>query len=133
MPAARGLRELYFYWHTADAALGDRAQAEVAAVQSEWQARWPGLVARLLQRAEGPRVTWMEVYTRPGGIDSNLQDALVAEGDERLTPWIDGRRHLEVFEPVTAAAPTATPVAPVAPIKPGASIGLARPATRPTP
>jgi hypothetical protein len=124
MPVAPGMRELYFYWH-ADAPQGVRAMEAVAAAQREWQARWPGLQARLLQRAEGPRATWMEVYVRPGGIDDALQAMLVAEGDARFAPWIDGRRHLEVFEPVTPAAPTATPVAPFAPITP------APPATRP--
>ncbi len=108
MPTAPGLRELYFYWQ-ADASQGGRAQAEVAAAQREWQARWPGLVARLLQRAEGPRTTWMEVYSHPGGIDVALQAVLVAEGDARLAPRIAGRRHLEVFEPVTAAASPAAP------------------------
>lgn len=105
------MRELYFYWQ-ADASQGGRAQAEVVEAQREWRARWPGLVARLLQRAEGPRATWMEVYTRAGGIDVTLQAALVAEGDARLAPWIDGRRHLEVFEPVTGAASPAAPAPP---------------------
>jgi hypothetical protein len=114
MPAAPGMRELYFYWR-ADAPQGARALAAVAAAQREWQTRWPGLQARLLQRAEGPRTTWMEVYARPGGIDAALQAMLVAEGDARLAPWIDGRRHLEVFEPVTALVPTASPVAPAPP------------------
>ena len=104
MPAASGMRELYFYWHTG-AAQGGRVLEAVAAAHREWQARWPGLRARLLQRAEGLRVTWMEVYSHPGGIDDALQAMLVAEGDARLAPWIEGRRHLEVFEPVTLAAP----------------------------
>jgi Domain of unknown function (DUF4936) len=95
------VRELYLYWR-ARPGVGREAVTAAAAFQQRWRERVPDLDARLLQRAEGERATRMEIYTRPGGIDAELQRALVEEGNLALAPWLDGARHLEVFEPIAS-------------------------------
>lgn len=95
-------RELFFYWRVA---AGDAQAARVAAkaLQAGLCRDHPGLVSGLYQRADetDSTVTLMETYRLPGGITAPVQAALAAAGDEALRDLCQGRRHLEVFVPVT--------------------------------
>jgi len=93
------VRELYAYWNAPRTAA---VQDELSAAMAELTQRHAGLHARLLRRADdggGESVTWMEIYTAPGGIGAALQ----AEIDLALAPQLTrlgaGPRHAEVFEP----------------------------------
>lgn len=93
--------ELFVYWHV-EAALAAPAIAAARTFQHALCRNQPGLVARLYQRtaaAQG-RVTVMETYAQPGGMDNLLQAALAAAGTQAPDDWCPGARHLEVFEPV---------------------------------
>jgi hypothetical protein len=93
------VHELYFYWRSRPGWAGE-AVAAMQRLQRRWCEQVPGLTARLLKRADGERPTWMEVYTRPDGLDTTLEQQLRDEGDACLARWLDGTRHLEVFEPI---------------------------------
>ena len=93
------VRELYFYWRARADAVAS-ALAAGRALQRRLRERYPDLDARLLQGAEGDLATVMEIYAAPGGIDAERRRQLQEEGDAALAPWLDGPRHLEVFEPV---------------------------------
>lgn len=98
------MRELYFYWR-ARAGLGGDAEHAALRLQQQWRKHQPELICRLLRRAEGEHATWMEIYALPGGVDAALQQRLRMEGDAALAPWLDGARHLELFDPVEPAPP----------------------------
>lgn len=93
------MRELYFYWRARPDAV-EAAMAAARGLQRRMRERFPDLDARLLRRAEGDGGTVMEIYTGLGGIDAGRQRRLREEGDAALAPWLDGPRHLEVFEPL---------------------------------
>ena len=100
--------ELYFYWRVAgggSAAQAAQARQVIARLQQAWRREAPGLTCRLLRRAGVPDGTWMEIYTRPGGIDAALRERLRTEGDAALAPWLSSARHLEAFVPVDPDAP----------------------------
>lgn len=65
----------------------------------------PGLQARLLCRPEAVDgvQTWMETYSSlPMQPACDINPALQADietGAPELLPWLDGRRHVEIFEP----------------------------------
>ncbi|MCW5612509.1 MAG: DUF4936 family protein [Rubrivivax sp.] len=93
--------ELYIYWHCSRARSG-QAVAAAQALQAALRGRHPGLQARVLQRADeappGDRVTLMEIYARPGGLDAATREALRAATAQALAAWADGPRHVEIFE-----------------------------------
>jgi hypothetical protein len=98
------MAELFIYYrlHAAHAA---RAQAVVAAYQHKLQQLYPGLVARLLCKAEDSvqqHPTWMETYRFTGQhpIPHDLQalQAQLTLEASRLTPYLQGERHTEVFK-----------------------------------
>ncbi len=94
------MRELYVWYRVAPAQAA-AARRAVLALQAELRADTPGLVARLLIRAEpgGPVQTWMESYALPEsghGIGSALE-AVIADRALIAVPFIDGERHAEAF------------------------------------
>ena len=92
------MRELYVYYRVPDDAAAAAAR-EVAAVQDELRAAWPGLEARLLRRPDssGGQQTWMETYARaPAGVDAAVQADIEARA-ARLLTHVAGPRHVEVF------------------------------------
>ena len=84
--------------HAADLAA---CVAAVSALQAELCARCVGLQAELLRRpgedANG-LVTLMEVYRWPAAADAAELEAQAAAAS---APWLQGARHVEVFEPVS--------------------------------
>ncbi|MBX3635926.1 MAG: DUF4936 family protein [Rubrivivax sp.] len=93
--------ELFIYWHCAAARESD-AVAAFSACQAALQVQHPGLRARLLRRTEDRtgRVTLMEIYVRPGGLDEATRASLLAATAAALAGLADGPRHVEVFRPV---------------------------------
>ena len=96
------LLELYVYYRV-DPQQVELAEAAVWAAQQALCRDWPGLSARLLQRADGHAsdqpATWMEVYRHPDG----LSDACLATLREALAALPPGRvsdRHEERFVPI---------------------------------
>jgi len=115
--------QLFIYWRT-PAAHHDAAAGAARAMQQALRLAHAGLVAQLYLRRDevsppaqpsanrsaraaeqGPgdaHITLMETYALPGtvtGIDGALQAAIVAAGAS-LQPWLQGARHVEVFEPL---------------------------------
>ena len=97
------MRELFIYYRVRQLHR-DAAQTEVRRFQAGLRAHHPALRARLLRRPaeiDGLQ-TWMETYAlddAPGGISKTVQ-AEIAHAAEALARWIDGARHIEVFEPL---------------------------------
>ena len=98
-----GGRELFVYYRVA-AASARSARAAVDAMHTALRDAHPGLEARLLRRSGGPTEsaqTWMETYARPAmsaGVDAALQQAIDDSATEALAAFVDGSRHVEVFE-----------------------------------
>lgn len=97
------MRELYVYYRVApqdEAALAGRA----AALAREMSGHDPALQSRWLRRAPDARspaaATWMEVWSRPGGIDAALAERIEAAAGRSLG-LPAGARHVEAFEPLT--------------------------------
>lgn len=121
--------QLFIYWRT-PAAHCDAAVAAARAMQQRVRLAHPGMVAQLYLRrdevsppAQAPAkapatapadapgqalvqspidacITLMETYALPGtGIDADLLATIVAAGAP-LQPWLQGARHVEVFEPL---------------------------------
>ena len=78
--------------------------AAVSTLQAALCARCNGLRAELLRRpgedANG-LVTLMEVYQMPAAADAA---ALEAQAAAASAPWLQGARHVEVFEPVSTGS-----------------------------
>jgi len=94
------VRELFVYWRLER---HDRAAAHLAMqqFQASLEAEWPGLVARLYERADDDgsgQATLMETYAREGGLSPGLQADIVALGAQAAGRWCRGPRHVEVFE-----------------------------------
>lgn len=107
------LLELYIYYRVTPA-LALQAEQQVRALQTELRARWPDLAARCLHRASehgntphandnardnadaSAAQTWMEIYTRPGGLSQDDVAIILQRGIE-LVRSIEGLRHPEVF------------------------------------
>jgi hypothetical protein len=94
------MRELFVYWRLER---HDLAAASLAMqrFQATLEADWPGLVARLYERADdagSDTTTLMETYARDGGIAPGLQADIVALGNEAAGRWCRGPRHVEVFD-----------------------------------
>lgn len=96
-------RRLYVYYRVQDRDFEAALQA-ARAMQGQLRRRWTGLDAELLARPgvdEAGRRTLMEVYARdgePGGLDESLRCAIDAAAGQSLGRWIEGARHVEVFE-----------------------------------
>lgn len=98
------MREMFIYYRI-PVARADEALAAVHALQARLRARHPGLVARLLRRAESEDSlqTWMEIYAfdpllNPDGIDPACQSDIEFEA-RCLSALIAGERHTESFHP----------------------------------
>jgi len=94
------VRELFVYWRLER---HDRAAARAAMqrFQATLEADWPGLVARLYERADDDgsgQATLMETYAREGGIPPGLQADIVALGTQAAERWCRGPRHVELFD-----------------------------------
>ncbi len=91
---------LFVYYRVAerDAAA---AIAVMGGLQREATARWPGLEAALLRSTEDSkgRVTLMETYRVPEGIDPGWSIDLERRALDVLAGWLVGDRHVEVFHP----------------------------------
>ncbi len=103
------MRELYVYYRVAPAR-ADAARAVVTEAQAGLRTRHPGLVARLLRRADAAdpaaSQTWMETYALPGsaeGVDAAVQ-AQVEAALAATLGLIDGVRHAEAFSADAAEA-----------------------------
>jgi len=96
------MKELYVYYCIGEAGTSE-ALSQVEGVFAALKAAHPGLQARLLRRVqpEKGQETWMEVYTRKGGITPDLQAAIEAATLE-VPRARKGARHLEAFEPLDA-------------------------------
>jgi hypothetical protein len=108
--AASPLVEVYI-WFEADPADDARvvaAFARLAEAMVRGSAVAPAEAPRLLRRAdlrprpEGPRATWMEVWTAvPQHALAAWQDRLATSADDSgSTPLAHGGRHVEVFLPI---------------------------------
>jgi hypothetical protein len=90
--------ELYVYYRASP----ERTEALAAAVQAMQQAlcaAHPGLVARLLCRAELREGlhTWMEAYALPPGRSAVALAAAIEQAAVVLAPLLDGPRRSEHF------------------------------------
>jgi Domain of unknown function (DUF4936) len=76
------------------------AVAAVRELQAAWQVAVPGLRCELLRRAEqSGNVTLMETYSHSAGVGVALQERIEREAAMRLSQWLVGERHVEVFLP----------------------------------
>ena len=106
------MREAFIYYRIHMNQI-EMARHEILAFQARMVAVFPGLVARLLQRADGraeaggEHQTWMEHY-RIDAVDSmSTQPGLTPEvlariehdATAQLSRWIAGPRHTEMFIP----------------------------------
>jgi hypothetical protein len=99
------MRELFIYYRSQ---VGHAAAVEAAVrdMQSALRARHPALEARWLRRIDDDSklMTWMETYRaaspalHPQGVHDELQREIETLAAQRVAPWIDGTRHVEVFE-----------------------------------
>jgi hypothetical protein len=92
------MRELFVYYRVREDATTSARRA-VDAVHEALRRRYPSLVARLLTRRDDAGVTtWMETYALPpAGIDAAIESTIV-DMALCLSPFIDGPRHVEVFD-----------------------------------
>ncbi len=96
------MRELFVYWRLARHDLAT-ARPAMQRFQAGLEAEWPGLVARLYERADdtgSDDATLMETYARDGGIAPGLQADIVTLGTQAAERWCRGPRHVEVFAPI---------------------------------
>jgi hypothetical protein len=103
------MRELFVYYRVrpADARA---AHAAVLAFHAALMQRHPTLKARLLRRPESGQAeqTWMETYATDApadsaGISASMQ-ADIETSAQALAPFVQGTRHVEVFEAFIACA-----------------------------
>ena len=100
------MRELFIYYRV-DPAHARTLREAVTGWQARLRADHPGLIARLLVRAdETPQgmETWMETYATAAadaaaGIDDRLAARIAREGGQLCTGRIVGDRHVEAFRP----------------------------------
>lgn len=89
--------DLFIYWRT-PAATAPRALQAASRWQAVLREQHPGLVAAVYRRTDdrGSTATLMEVYAAP--IDATLERRIIDEGARVLGPWLEGPRHVEMFE-----------------------------------
>ena len=103
------MREVFIYYRIPMNQI-EMAQREIRAFQARTVAMFPGLVARLLQRADqsvGEHQTWMEHYrfdavastSSQPGLTPEMQARIEHDATAQLSRWIAGPRHTEVFIP----------------------------------
>ena len=84
----------------------DAARRAVEAIHAQLSKAYPGLMARLMCRADeevgAEASTWMEVYEHPSGISQACEQSLAALV-AALPPDLIGSRHTEVFCPMAAS------------------------------
>jgi hypothetical protein len=96
------MRELFVYYRVRED-VAAQARGAVGAMQRALGAAHPGLIARLLSRCEADGgATWMETYalepsSESTGIDAQIE-ASIAGRATALWPFIDGPRHVEIFD-----------------------------------
>jgi hypothetical protein len=98
------VRELFIYYRSSPQH-AEQVLKIVGDFQTGLRLQWPALEARLLRRPQlhSEHVTWMETYSmkdplqHPAGIDAPVQRAIETAA-LALQTWIDGERHVEVFE-----------------------------------
>jgi len=89
----------HYVYYRVGAADVAAALAAARTVQQDLRERWPGLGAELLRRpgeAAG-QVTLMEVYAFA---DPERLAAVEAAAAQATARWLQGDRHVEVFDPV---------------------------------
>jgi hypothetical protein len=102
--AGVGAREWFIYYRIRQADAPGAIQA-VLQFQRHLCRQHPGLQARLLCRPEAVDgvQTWMETYSnlpmQPACDTHTALQADIEAGAPELAPWLDGRRHVEIFEP----------------------------------
>ncbi len=92
--------ELYIYWKV-DAAQLQQALQATHTLQGLLRQRYPGLHARVLQRADSAGLpTLMEVYGLPGGLPPAVQRDIEEQAALHLAPLGPSslQRHVERFE-----------------------------------
>lgn len=98
-------RSLFVYYRVPVQQL-EAARRALEAIQARLRQAYPGLTARLMQRAdaqaEADTHTWMEVYEHASGISQACERSL-AELVEALPAGLIGSRHTEVFSPMAAS------------------------------
>lgn len=94
------MRRLYIYYRI-PAARAAEAHAAVCRYHRDFRERDAELQLELLRRPgeKDGLQTWMEVCTRPGGIDETLQSRLVSRMERELAGLLQGGLHVEVFVP----------------------------------
>jgi hypothetical protein len=100
------MQELFIYYRV-DPAHAPALREAIQGWQADLQADHPGLIARLLVRAdETPQGmgTWMETYamdarTSARGIDEALAARIAREAGALCAGRIAGDRHVEAFRP----------------------------------
>lgn len=95
-------RELFIYWKVAAAQLQLALQA-TQALQNSLRQHHPGLLARVLQRADesgAGNATLMEIYALPEGLGPDVQQAIEVQAALHLAPLGAPlpQRHVEVFQ-----------------------------------
>lgn len=104
--AAAAGRPALFVYYRVPAAQQQAWLEAVQGMQRGMRARWPGLVARLMQRSDNVKAdtpaTWMEVYEHPEGIGGALEADLLAQVNRLPLQWI-GERHTERFTDCSTA------------------------------
>jgi thiamine pyrophosphate-dependent acetolactate synthase large subunit-like protein len=99
------MRELFIYYRS-QVRHAAAVEAAVRDMQSVLRARHPALEARWLRRIDddSDRMTWMETYRaaspalHPQGVQAELQREIETLAARHVAPWIDGTRHVEVFD-----------------------------------
>jgi quinol monooxygenase YgiN len=92
-------RRLYIYFRVKRGSVAD-VVAAVRELQAAWQAAMPGLRCELMRRIdEGGDVTLMETYACAQGVSVEWQERIEREAAVRLSQWLVGQRHIEIFEP----------------------------------
>ena len=96
------MRSLFIYYRVAVTRAAAAFQA-AQALQLELRDRHPGLVAVLWRRPgeQDGMQTWMETYTHPEGVSPELEALIIAAAQNFQRDWIQGPRHVEVFEQCT--------------------------------
>lgn len=89
-----------FVYYRVPAHLAEAAMLAARRLHDGLRARHPTLQAGLWRRPEvvDARITLMETYAAPGGIDDVLRAEIEAEATRALAGHVDGARHVEVFE-----------------------------------